>query len=586
MTRSRPASRNRRPSHSRSCPLHRRRPARAGAAVRPEHRRRSRSTSARPARAGSSRSACCCSGRSSPTSPLRWERFTDRLDAAILRQVARLRTRLAHRHRRRRRERLLVLAHHDRHGGADRPARGVQALAPPVHASRLRGRAAGDRDRRSCTNFKRPRPFDVTIIGRLERVLVPGAGRRGRSLVLARVSPTRWWCPGGRARSPRWSAVASVIVGSAAGLYLATYHPFDLASGIALAVARRRQRVPVLHPERGVPGRLRRREDGPPRRRRAARRGDPPGGPGPARPHGLDIKPVGLAGSGGSTPLRLRVAGDPDTYLFGKLYAMNHVRADRWYKLGRTILYGRLEDEAPFQSVRRLVAVRGLHAAPHARRRASRRRRRTASSSSRPSASTCSSPSSSTARRRSATPRSTTTSSTRAWRSSASSGTPGSPTATSSRPTCWCSDGHVAAHRRRLRAGAPVAVAPGGRPRQHDAGPRGAHRRRARVRAGAAVLHARRDRRGVRRRPRRRQPDAAAHGDEAGRPRPGGPVPRARAAATPDLAAALERQAGGADPGPRRRRPARRLADRVGCSLPATRTRRRRRTRRRAAPAT
>ena len=69
----------------------------------------------------------------------------------------------------------------------------------------------------------------------------------------------------------------------------------------------------------------------------------------------VDIKPVGLAGSGGSTPLRLRVAGDPDRYLFGKLYAMNHVRADRWYKMGRTILYGRLEDEAPFQNVRRLV---------------------------------------------------------------------------------------------------------------------------------------------------------------------------------------------------------------------------------------
>ena len=34
---------------------------------------------------------------------------------------------------------------------------------------------------------------------------------------------------------------------------------------------------------------------------------------------------------------------------------MNHVRADRWYKTGRTILYGRLEDEAPFQTVRRLV---------------------------------------------------------------------------------------------------------------------------------------------------------------------------------------------------------------------------------------
>ena len=67
------------------------------------------------------------------------------------------------------------------------------------------------------------------------------------------------------------------------------------------------------------------------------------------------MKPVGLAGSGGSTPLRLRVAGDPDTYLFGKLYAMNHVRADRLYKMGRTILYGSLEDEAPFESVQRMV---------------------------------------------------------------------------------------------------------------------------------------------------------------------------------------------------------------------------------------
>ena len=34
---------------------------------------------------------------------------------------------------------------------------------------------------------------------------------------------------------------------------------------------------------------------------------------------------------------------------------MSHVRADRWYKLGRTLLYGRLEDEAPFQGVQRLA---------------------------------------------------------------------------------------------------------------------------------------------------------------------------------------------------------------------------------------
>jgi tRNA A-37 threonylcarbamoyl transferase component Bud32 len=43
------------------------------------------------------------------------------------------------------------------------------------------------------------------------------------------------------------------------------------------------------------------------------------------------------------------------TQLFGKLYAQGHLRADRWYKLGRELLYGRLEDEKPFNTVRRLV---------------------------------------------------------------------------------------------------------------------------------------------------------------------------------------------------------------------------------------
>ncbi|HJW35749.1 MAG TPA: hypothetical protein VJ769_03865, partial [Actinomycetes bacterium] len=60
-------------------------------------------------------------------------------------------------------------------------------------------------------------------------------------------------------------------------------------------------------------------------------------------------------GSAGSTPLRIRVKGDPDTWLFAKLYARSHLRADRWYKLGRELLYGRLEDEKPFNTVRRLV---------------------------------------------------------------------------------------------------------------------------------------------------------------------------------------------------------------------------------------
>jgi len=81
-----------------------------------------------------------------------------------------------------------------------------------------------------------------------------------------------------------------------------------------------------------------------------------------------EVKPFGLSGSAGSTPLRIKVKGDPPRQLFGKLYAQSHLRSDRWYKLGRELLYGRLEDEKPFNTVRRLVqqedyALYKLHAA-------------------------------------------------------------------------------------------------------------------------------------------------------------------------------------------------------------------------------
>jgi membrane-associated phospholipid phosphatase/tRNA A-37 threonylcarbamoyl transferase component Bud32 len=68
-----------------------------------------------------------------------------------------------------------------------------------------------------------------------------------------------------------------------------------------------------------------------------------------------EVTPFGLAGSAGSTPLRISVPGDPPRFLFGKLYAKSHLQADRWYKLGRELLYGQLEDERPFNTVRRLV---------------------------------------------------------------------------------------------------------------------------------------------------------------------------------------------------------------------------------------
>jgi tRNA A-37 threonylcarbamoyl transferase component Bud32 len=67
------------------------------------------------------------------------------------------------------------------------------------------------------------------------------------------------------------------------------------------------------------------------------------------------LEPFGLEGSGGSSPLRMRV-DEVGGHLFAKIYATSHLRADRWYHFGRTLLYGQLEDEVSIGSVRRLVA--------------------------------------------------------------------------------------------------------------------------------------------------------------------------------------------------------------------------------------
>ena len=58
-----------------------------------------------------------------------------------------------------------------------------------------------------------------------------------------------------------------------------------------------------------------------------------------------EVKAFGNEGSGGSTPLLMTL--EDGTRIFGKILATSHVRADRWYRIGRTILYGRLEDETP-----------------------------------------------------------------------------------------------------------------------------------------------------------------------------------------------------------------------------------------------
>lgn len=67
-----------------------------------------------------------------------------------------------------------------------------------------------------------------------------------------------------------------------------------------------------------------------------------------------EVRSFGEEGSGGSTPLLMTTAAG--NRIFGKILATSHVRSDRWYRIGRTILYGRLEDETSFSSVRRLIS--------------------------------------------------------------------------------------------------------------------------------------------------------------------------------------------------------------------------------------
>jgi membrane-associated phospholipid phosphatase len=202
--------------------------------------------------------------------------------------------------------------------------------------------------------FARPRPYDVVAAGRWQGFSLPSA----TAVVVSFTSVGIVYMlvvPGRRRDVAKLIAMSCVAVVVGCRMYLGVDHPSDVLVGVALGVAIPLNAFRFFTPNEVFPlkyhqGKTAHLDVG-------GRRGE-------AIRHAaaeqlgvtiVDVEPIGLAGSGGSTPLRLRVAGDPDTYLFGKLYAMNHVRADRWYKLGRTILYGRLEDETPFHSVRRLV---------------------------------------------------------------------------------------------------------------------------------------------------------------------------------------------------------------------------------------
>ena len=200
----------------------------------------------------------------------------------------------------------------------------------------------------------RPRPYGVLIIGRWTGYSTQALAVTVPAFLLVSIA----YClvVPGRPRSYA-KAVTAVIVTTfcLARLYLAADHVDDLLLGVALAVAIPVSAFRFFTPNDVFPVAYRRGNtahvDVTGRRGEAIRQG--------VRDQlGLTvtgITPVGLESSAGSTPLRLQTEGGPQKYLFAKLYTKGHVRADRWYKLWRTILYGSLEDEHPFQTVRRLA---------------------------------------------------------------------------------------------------------------------------------------------------------------------------------------------------------------------------------------
>ncbi len=202
--------------------------------------------------------------------------------------------------------------------------------------------------------FIRPRPFGVRIIGGWDGSSLPSRPVAELSVALIGIMYTL--LPRGGLRSAA-KFIAAVLLGAlaAAELYLGLNHPADIVFALVLGIG-----IPLVAFRLFVPNAVFPVHYG---KGRAAHL-DVRGARGEAIRQAvhdqlgmtvLDVKPVGLAGSGGSTPLRLTVVGDPDHHLFAKLYAKTHLRADRSYKLGRTILYGTLEDEKSYNSVRRLV---------------------------------------------------------------------------------------------------------------------------------------------------------------------------------------------------------------------------------------
>ena len=201
----------------------------------------------------------------------------------------------------------------------------------------------------------RMRPVGIQILGPWQGYSQPS--RPVALLTLALVGVLYTLVPAGRFRNRgKWAAAIIVAAFCAARLYLAVDHPSDQLTAVIIGWPLAVVAFWLMVPNDAFPVSY-----------RGGRKAhlDIGGRRGAAIVTALDhqlgltvtgVEPFGLEASAGSTPLRIQVRGPSgQTTLFGKLYALNHLRSDRWYKLARTVIYGRLEDEKPFSTVRRLV---------------------------------------------------------------------------------------------------------------------------------------------------------------------------------------------------------------------------------------
>ena len=202
----------------------------------------------------------------------------------------------------------------------------------------------------------RARPTSVEIIGSWAGPSHPSFPAAALAVTLLGIT----YCvvPPGRPRSfAKWGTTAILLLFGLARLYLGVEHPTDLAAGVTLGVVIPLVAFRLITPNEVFPITY---------KRHKTAHLDVGGERGNAIRKALEEQlglvihsatPFRLDGSGGSTPIKLVVETEDggEAKLFAKLYAENHLRSDRWYKLGRTLLYGRLEDEAAFQTVRRLI---------------------------------------------------------------------------------------------------------------------------------------------------------------------------------------------------------------------------------------